>query len=132
MENITNEQAKQEVIIKEFKKAGYAFLLPLNVNGWIKVKPDQYDSPLFERLKINSKIHSIRPKSLKNLDTNNGWIRIEPDGSNLPEKRSAVDMWKVIQNNEVTEYNTNGVIHHFKRGSVTHYKPITPELKPIY
>ncbi|RZK62257.1 MAG: hypothetical protein EOO95_15275 [Pedobacter sp.] len=143
---LTNEQAKQEAIKKAFKECGYEKLLPLNVNGWVKVKPHQYiNSSLFERLKINNHIHSIRPKSLKHLDTNNGWVRIEHDGSNLPTdwkgryrvmQAGIKEPWDAIFDcGKFCIWHTSHVNLSKTLLSIdnpTHYKPITPELKPIY
>lgn len=127
---MTNEQAKQEAIKTAYEKCGYAEILPLNVNGWIKVKPGQYDVPIFERLKINSNTHSIRPKSLKYLDNNNGWIRIEPDGSNLPKKNDFV-RWFNIENNLKDDLVMGNSKDWFLR-TFSHYKPIKEDPKPVY
>lgn len=69
------------------------------------------------------------------IETNRFWIRIETDGSNLPE-------FTKNQKFRIHDINWDKPYYHsydwselnakFKAGTVTHYKPITPELPPVY
>lgn len=129
-----NEEAKQRAIRRAYYDAGYKELLPLNVNGWIKVKPTQYLDNLFERLKINKEIHSIRLKSLKKLDTNNGWTRIEPDGSNLPTDNTIYyKCGKMFEDGEFI-IDEMFIYKHkdIDKNKYTHFKPVEQDLPPIY
>lgn len=77
-----------------------------------------------------------RPKTLTGIHNNNGWTRIESE-EDLPKDESM--RYKVY----LEEHNTDhGSPVRFKEGffydgdlclfGVTHYKPIEPELLPIY
>lgn len=74
---------------------------------------------------LNGNIYSN--KIGEKLMHNNGWIRIEPDGSNLPE--SGEYRWLFESGSMSNFYYEPGDIMSTK---LTHYKQITPELKPIY
>jgi len=141
---MTNEQAKEEAI----KKAWNELVGPDNFNAlrldkevysdWRcrKLVPSGKLDLLHDRFKIGSSMKSgldliYRPKSIRTIDENNGWIRIEPDGSNLPKEGEFKVYWYDEKSSEIAQ-NFETVKTLFKGGLITHYKPITPELKPIY
>lgn len=127
---MTNQQAKQEAIKKSWAEIGQeANENIISDNGWRKIKPSQYSSLYddVDLLKLTSHVHSIRPTALNGIEDNNGWIRIEPDGSNLP--KSGEYRWLFESGSMSNFYYEPGDILSTK---LTHYKPITPELKPIY
>src|SRR5215217_5695698 len=129
----TNEEAKQEAIKKAYGNH-YSICKP-NSDGWgeaIGVDTDKYEV---------RGAYGLRPKSLKGIETNNGWIRIQHDGSNLPDDdRILKSSFIVFDITDVEEEDmscmmrasANGVIQLFKQRRITHYKPIAPELKPVY
>lgn len=73
------------------------------------------------------------PKEIFNINNNNGWIRIEQDGSNLPtdtDKRYRAGT--LCENGDFIPNQFHYAAKDLKYTASTHYKPITPELKPIY
>jgi len=77
----------------------------------------------------------IKPLSIVNIKHNNGWIRIEPDGVNLPEFTQS-QRFKIytekVEFSFINSYDWSELTSKYKKGQITHYKPIEPELKPIY
>jgi len=155
---MTNEEAKQEAIKKAYGKS-YTMCKPfIDQNGWCVVFKDSDEKfkgiagnqTHFEENEIEGGIctHSIhgkgisfKPKSLGDLECNNGWIRIEPDGSNLPA--TSPQLYNVYYDGSLNSFSKKetdfkfpyscikiGIMH--KQRLITHYKPITPELRPIY
>lgn len=149
---MTNEQAKQEAIKKAYgdkwqlvksltpnsKDSNDAY--DLYSNGYFNIKRlyqhiGSANAPIFDLELFDFDGKYIRPKSLNDFHNNNGWIRIEPDGSNLPEIYLESIFFKTIKiNGDIsTETIPDYLLYHlFKSGLITHYKPIEPELKPIY
>lgn len=151
---MTSKQAEQEAIKKSVNDYydNYPLVKPYvqgngyfpitngyisNLNDDVKAFYKSLDGVDYLQAEDHEKYNShFRPKELSkiiaNVETNNGWIRIEPDGSNLPE-RCFSTMWLTFdKNNYVDKFNSNGVIRMFKKGDITHYKPIEKELLPIY
>lgn len=150
---MTNEEAKQEAI-----KKAYGDLWPI-VEEFTYVdsarchtsfyKPDQTIFDFRELPKEQKKGFifygqngHVLPKSIEGIENNNGWIRIEPDGSNLPTDGK---FYKVFAKeysvgricDDPVRYDKEFGFWRFKSGfmidaTVTHYKPITPELPPVY
>lgn len=133
---MTNEQAKQEAIKKAYGNH-YNIFKP-NENG-IGSAIGGIDENKYETIS-NGYVNTYRPKVLRGIENNNGWIRIEPDGSNLPEDDGKYKL--CFENNIVQErtYTLAELIYRYQRfksqseiyNDLTHYKPITPELLPIY
>ncbi len=127
---MTNKEAKQEAI----KKAYGNFYDPnkdlIHSDGTVT---EFIGSKMEEKGLIMDYFNQrATPQSLQGIKDNNGWIRIEPDGSNLPTDSSK--MYKSIINGEVNNnnLNTGWIRSGWEMGHITHYKPITAELKPIY
>ena len=131
---MTNKEAKQEAIKKAYGDLYEPNEHHINEDGLIHY----ISEPNLVGLKIyGDKFHSTGNghfvlKELWDIQANNGWTRIEPDGSNLPVFGS----YKWITKNGVfyeEGFNPKDPIHvkEFLHG-YSHYKPITPELKPIY
>jgi len=144
----TNEQAKREAIkkivsdyydkypeVKPFVQSNGFFPI---TNGYVSnLHEDVRDFYHFkEKVFMSAEDHEdyyshFIPKELNDLieevDNNNGWIRIEPDRSNLPEPGEY--RWLFESGSMSNFYYEPGDIMSTK---LTHYKQITPELKPIY
>ena len=139
--------AKQQAIEKAYQEVGLPFIENVIYdNGWLRIRPSQYSSfyDNVELLKLNSHTHSIRPKSLKGIETNNGWIRIESE-EDLPKDETLfkgivkeVTGGKTYQLKDNIYYSKTYKVwmyentQHWVDAFVTHYKPIEPELLPIY
>lgn len=153
---LSNEEAKQEAIRKivsdYYEK--YPLVKPfVQDNGWFPIS-NGYTSNLHKDVKdfynsvnkvfISAEDHEeyfshFMPKELNELieavEYNQGWIRIEPDGSNLPTS----GIFRVFNNNPEMifassndRFDSDDVGELFEDGDITHYKPITPELPPVY
>lgn len=132
---MTNEQAKQEAIKKAYGEHWDIVNSFVDKNGWMFT----IDFPTKNnniKLEFHSNGYSLRPKSLANIEDNNGWIRIEPDGSNLPSESGHYKSYSIDDDvGGIHFYDTelkqwfSGLI---KIQGITHYKPIEPELQPIY
>lgn len=137
---MTNEQSRQEAIQIAYRSNN---LSRLNIDGWQVVEYTGYrtlsdngyeqygfDSKDIDITFTGSGTYNWRPKSLRNIETNNGWTRIEPDGSNLPTDDVE---YKFIHNDgNLGECNLGGIRALFKDMKITHYKQIKEEPKPIY
>lgn len=126
---MTNEEAKQEAIKKAYGSSYEAFTP--DKSGWGRaigtIDLDRYD------VEQNGYLDYYRPKELQGIDDNNGWTRIEPDGSNMPTINGD---YKVISSDQDVDcsgsYDLNGLKEYLKKHSITHYKPLKEEPKPIY
>ncbi len=79
---------KEEKIKSEYEKLGLPFNENIIVdNGWLKIKPGLYSSKYddLDLLKLTNHVHSIRPKTLKGIENNNGWTKLESE-KDLPER----------------------------------------------
>ncbi|MCT3674463.1 hypothetical protein HZQ94_14845 [Elizabethkingia anophelis] len=108
----------------------------LENNGWIDVKPSQYQMDMFTRIKFNRNKHSIRPSALNGIESNNSWTRIE----------SEEDLPKEYKNYWCRTYNGDTKILRFDPEfkewyyecntglsfTVTHYQPIETPKPPIF
>jgi len=136
---MTNQQAK-ELAIKKAYGEFYNELKPfINKDGWISGDDALYTkyNRSFRDIDFSNPFgnQSWRPIELSNLEDNRGWTRIEPDGSNFPEN-GLFKMCKEIKKGEWwyshDDVEPDDVEEYFRDMGFTHYKPITPELKPIY
>lgn len=109
----------------------------LNQNGWTKIKPLQYSSKYddLDLLKLTNSVHSIRPKSLQGIETNNGWIKIESE-DDLPKHKG--DYFVYTRNKEIETVYADGdisLMEHTSKSWIrnfTHYQPIEKPKPPIY
>jgi len=155
---MTNAEAKQEAIKKAYGDKWDRLKEFCDSDGWITNKWIAHGVPvgidyedagftsddvIFQQ--YNSSNSTWRLRSIYPILTNNGWIRIEPDGSNLPTDNG---LFNVMQHGKGTSLYRNATYNSIdgllncpegflnqnceKLINVTHYKPITPELKPIY
>jgi len=153
---MTNEEAKQEAIKKAYGD-NYELCKP-DENGWIYHKIIGHGKKTFNhphnfgyadnRTIIETCLDHSNPgnykwrlRSISFIEDNNSWIRIEPDGSNLPA--TSPQLYNVYYDGSLNSFSKKetdfkfpyscikiGIMH--KQRLITHYKPITPELKPIY
>jgi len=105
--------------------------------GW----EDRFDLDLEPEIGYNGEsigIERWRPKSLQNLETNNGWVRIESE-EDLP--KAGNELYDVIVDGKKFRkpcfFDEGEFVYHsnkniWKCQNITHYKPIEPELLPIY
>jgi len=147
---MTNERAKQEAIKKAYGELYERFntLQVIDENGYVTYGESMTDIAVhpFElgfnpETEIQWNGTRWRPINLIGLHHNNGWIRIEPDGSNLPETKptkykvyydgSLPNLREPHKNNDDL-FTCISVRLLYSKRLITHYKPITPELKPIY
>lgn len=90
------------------------------------------DSFFHETFTVNlEKEFSNRPKSLKNIENNNGWIKIDSK-KDLP--KSDQIHYLVFSKNEIkkSSFNVHQVEAGYQFGEITHYKPIIVDKPPIY
>lgn len=136
---MTNEQAKREAIKKAYGKYPFAqrAISLMYENGYIEHYYTDNEMNLYSDLFEVNGYGRFRLKELSSIENNNGWIRIEPDGSNLPTETGYYDFRDF--NSERNGKPLNPVYWHKNATKIgwfievyTHYKPITPELKPIY
>lgn len=130
---MTNEQAKQEAIKKAYGDK-YDLVSDGLYGSWYMLKLNETPSTFgFKDNEVQkSSSGGFRPISLTGIHDNNGWIRIEPDGSNLPAENDI--KYKVIQEGEILDVRLSfqSIRKAFEQNYISHYKPIEPELKPIY
>lgn len=131
---------KQEAIKQAYKQIGLPFNENVSwYNGWLRIKPNQYSSFYNEvdLLKLTSHIHSIRPKSLKGIEDNNGWIKIESE-NDLP--KNSCSCWievKYQYTNTPFWYDCTKKCFSFKgiilqANEVSHYIPVEQPKQRIY
>lgn len=139
---MTNEQAKQEAIKKAYGEHWERVKNKVRASSDARISgyslPQDVGMPSHSIVQYDWKDDDWRPMELRGIEDNNGWIRIEPDGSNLPES----GLYKVV-----SMHYSEPLISKFAKGnntwipintedrriiSVTHYKPIKEELKPVY
>jgi len=134
---MSNEEAKQEAIKKAYGEHFNLLENFINSDGEVckAMCPDNTQN-IFGNIFWENLNGMWWPKTLSGIQNNNGWIRIEPDGSNLPEnglfkmcKEIKKGEWWYISHDDV---EPDDVEEYFRDLGFTHYKPITPELKPIY
>jgi len=132
---MNNQEAKQEAIKKAW---GNNYEL---VKHYLEAKGFFINNDKLSYLTIGIDLSGIemewignyyRPIVLKGISDNNGWIRIEPDGSNLPDDAFKECYKGYIFDGTIENFTANRLIRNFKSNRITHYKPITPELKPIF
>ncbi|MDV3685297.1 hypothetical protein CMU45_02745 [Elizabethkingia anophelis] len=107
----------------------------LENNGWIDVKPNQYQMDMFTRLKFNKNKHSVRPKSLSGIETNNGWTRVESE-DDLPKDRSKEDLLIFTETGEVlvasSKYLSDPEIRRYWIKTVSHWQKFIKPNPPIF
>jgi len=72
------------------------------------------------------------PKSIREIENNNGWIKIESEGD-LPKGRGT--FWTFIEGKEVVmnTFNTfDDMEFTFDNGKVTHYQSLIKPNEPLY
>jgi len=142
---MTNQEAKQDAIKKAYGDKwelvkdhardfdGSVLTFPFLMDEGHEDDGFFYNQLGFNRNELNTYIGGDmepsrwRPLILDDIEDNNGWIRIEPDGSNLP--KSGEYRWLFESGSMSNFYYEPGDIMSTK---LTHYKPMKPELKPIY
>ncbi len=72
-----------------------------------------------------------RPKSLINLESNNGWIKIESE-NDLPNDGSINYYGYWLEFNQLDIYTLNELINYYKSKEITHYQSILKPNNPIY
>lgn len=128
---------KQKAIIKAYKDIGidYARIDPFG-NGWLNLRNGQY-SRIYDKvdiLKYDKNNISVRPKSLKGIDTNNGWTRVYSIHDQLPESKTGRYYMSV---DFIITHDIHDSLFIFEclkmSSSIFHVMPFElPELKPIY
>lgn len=133
---MNNEEARIQAIKRAWSEIQIN-RIDYNENGWLKIKPNQYERFYneFDLLKRNNNTHWIRPKSISEIENNNGWTRIETDGSNLPNELAHYLMAKeksvvIIELTNVSNMSTLGAS--LKKDGFTHYQKIDYPKPPIY
>lgn len=139
-----NEQAKQEAIKKAYGEYWPIVEEFTDLNSGkchtSFYKPDQkiFDfRELPKQIKENYHFYGqngyVLPKSIEGIEHNNGWIRIEPDGSNLPkDAETRYRTGTLCFNGDFIPNQFHYAAKDLKLVAATHYKPITPEPKPVY
>lgn len=128
--------AKSEAIRKAWGFEFYEIAKhAINEDGWFERNKDRNITLLthFEVNEMRFKGLLIRPKSLDNIEYNNGWIRIESE-EDLPKE--SIECW-FIHYERI--YSGAFAGRMFASGStlagwkaVSHYQPIVKPEKPIY
>lgn len=136
--------AKQQAIEAAYGKH-FEYLEPfINENGEVckAMCPDEYQN-IFGNVFWDNLNGQWWPKSITGIRNNNGWIKIESE-DDLPKE--SLDCMMIVagfsdikigwfdtflsKEKPAFLYKENKHIWEYK--NVTHYKPITPELKPLY
>ncbi len=111
-------------------------------NGWCKTRKgigfaqiQQSELHIEFKKDYNFSSYPFRPKSLQNIEDNNGWISINSE-KDLP-KDISTDYYggRFIESKfEMLKYHLDllSILDHIKHGLVTHYQPIVKPLKPIH
>lgn len=127
---------KQEKIKEAYLGLGLPFSENILFdNGWLKIKPTQYQSKYqyVDLLKLTNHVHSIRPKSLQGIENNNGWIKIESE-DDLPKKSGLYFITRRKTNSielvEIKLYVKSNI--KFSVRNYSHYQPIEKPKLPIY
>lgn len=125
-----------ELKLEAIKKAWAGFYNPqVKENGWMDINAKTYSNDkFFDRLQFNDKRHSIRPKSLKGLDCNNGWTRIDNE-NDLPTESGWYE-FQIFPQENYTPNHSYWNIGNVKVGwfieTYTHYRRIHKPNIPIY
>ena len=135
------KSAKQIAIEKAWIEAGFSFEIIkdcIDENGIYNFSSANSINIIVSELEYLKDVDGFRPKSLKGIETNNGWVMIESE-EDLP--KTGDQLYDVIVNGKKFRkpcffdegefvYQSNDNI--WKCEYITHYKPIEPELLPIY
>lgn len=139
--------AKQQAIEKAFGDKWHLFTPEyqehlLTKKHWVDMSvkygalsgKDYYRSPTPQRLgfmdEIEINFEFWRPKSLQGIETNNGWFRIESE-EDLPRQDGEYRCFTKKRN--ISEFTfLKNATEKWWMDRITHYKPIEPELLPIY
>jgi len=124
---------REDKILIEYENIGIPLEASLNIeNGWLKIKPNQHRSKYekLDLLKLTSLTHSIRPKTLKGIEDNNGWVKIK-DALTLPKKGRIFWVMKKGYDYPIIErlYENDSL---YWLDLFTHYKAIEIPNNPLY
>lgn len=111
----------------------------MDYNGWI---PEVHwlNCEVDESIKFDVEFRSTvlgswrRPIALRGIETNNGWIRIKKDNT-IP---TGGELYKIgnLTNERWIEFggsfSAKDVEIFYLKGEISHYRPITENLKPFY
>lgn len=126
---------KKQLIKEAYEKIGYGRLFKDSTeNGWVKVKPGQYQNGFFERLIFNRLTESIRPVSLKGLEENNGWTKINT-ADDLPKFKGMYTCGQLCEDGCFIRRGTvpsAELRELFRKGGATHFKEWKPDPMPMY
>ncbi len=107
----------------------------LENNGWIDVKPSQYQMDMFTRIKFNRNKHSIRPSALNGIESNNSWTRIESE-EDLPKPKGVEDVLVIIETGEITVENSMSLndieVRRYWLRTISHWQPFIKPNLPLY
>lgn len=107
----------------------------LENNGWIDVKPSQYQMDMFTRIKFNRNKHSIRPSALNGIESNNSWTRIESE-EDLPKDRNKEDLLIFTETGEIlvasSKYLSDAEIRKYWIKTVSHWQKFVKPNPPIF
>ena len=122
--------SKQDVIKEAW---GVHFSIDVDENGFriSNVGSLGWDSKYFDIVEIGKFEYSIRPKSIRGIETNNFWIKIESE-ADLPKESD--NYWVRYKNGtySMASYVPNSLFIKDWISKYTHYQTITKPLKPIY
>lgn len=132
--------AKQQAIEKAYGEHEFSerAIYLINADGWIENQYSDNKMNLYSSLFDSNGSGSFRLKSLSGIENNNGWIRIESE-EDLPE--TSPQLYKVYRDKSLIgrdsldfsySYSSVKVGTLYNQRLITHYKPIEPELLPIY
>ena len=119
---IGNENYKSVLKNHEFKENGWRSVSGLSI----------YAEEIYDILKYKSNLFSIRPKSLKGIENNNGWVKIESE-YDLPKigqyDMSAFELFYFADERVVKARYCTGLVL-----EITHYRlePLIKPQPPIY
>lgn len=132
------ETAKEKVIREAYESIGVPFHENvLYDNGWLRIRPSQYSSKYYklDLLKLTDHTHSVRPKSLSGIESNNGWIKIESE-ADLPMEY--INCYFILKSNNAIlagkydEACFEYALRYYDYQEVTHYQPIQKPERPLY
>lgn len=125
---MTKQDKIKEVYGEDYERIKYY----IDGDGWLDGRPcDNELSRVYNNIfdDCDRKFDSIRPKSLKGIENNNGWIKIESQTDNPKDDGN----YYVVYDGK-----SIGIQCYYGNGSwdchlnITHYQPIVQPRPPIY
>lgn len=124
---------KQEKIQEAYGEHWETVKSYVDESGWCNwdyknnCSPSRFEISEFDTLDFKLGKYLIwRPKSLQDIENNNGWIKIESESDRIHDE----DVWVINMNGNKQIFHQDAL--ELINTSFTHYQPINKPLKPLY